>query len=1472
MTLPDDPKPSGTTKRGKVAKWARRGAIAFACLLLLMIAIVGIAGTGPVLRAITPWLNTTVAEAIEGEFELGRIEGSLWTGLSLDRLSMSMPSNGLAVEVSQFGFDWSPLALLGGTLRIDRVESAAIDVVLPDMSGTEDAAEEEETASGGFAPPLAIELGKLALGNVRISDPASGKSFEYGLSASAAIRENLEAALSLDLQPLDDSIDHLKADIDFDGDEQRLKVDIDGKLDRAGLVMTLAGLAPEDAPNVTISLKGDGPATGWKGRIELAASDLVTLGGDLGLRLEESRIGFDLDGVLATQGDLAAQLPEPLRGDVDLGIGGQFDADASILSITRGDISKSGFATIAATTEINFDDSTVLADLRGDIDPAVSGLIEDSVTWGGLDLTAHAEGPLELPDVTVMLRGDQVATPVSTIGTLALDADLRGDEDGFSVQSRIDVSGNEWQDADLGAMLGKTQQVALDAEIAPDFSKFALGKINITTPGISVNGKTDINDVMAVTDGELIADIRDLAIFAPISGLDLGGTGQVAIHDLAWSVEQGGTANIAIKADQTGFGIADLDRIVGLSPTIDGKLAVSDAFDLSITLDQIATAMVSGPAQIDISNEFSNLSVKSDLSVQPGVVPPDIGVSIAPATLAINLDGDIAAPAGTIRLATPSVSAGGQKFEKLDLVTEMRWSDQAVLSLINKAGFGLMGRNYDLAADVVLPADGLRVDNIALTGERLELVGSLMLPDYAVPMRGKISVRKLDAVMLADFGAPVTNGALTADVAFVPKSGQQQIDVNANIKGIRLAAEEGAEQPAIEDVVLAGSILNAFEKPGFNLALNGRDIRFVPLAIDQLRTEVSGDLSAIGIAMNANGQLRDTISVKLDSDMELGLSDGINVRADQLDISIGSQNIALREPLLFTQTESGQQKLDAALNVGAGQVTAKLDHRPKRNFAANARIADLVLGPWGEMFGLSGLDGTMNVTADISEASGQLPIATVKGGIENITTAAVKDMAPFGMVLDLALQDGQFDGNATLGNEEAQIVEARGTVPLGVSILKQDFTLDPDAPIDAQVKVDGEIAQFWPYVPAPDHVMSGHLKLDVVASGTLDTLDWNGDIALSDGAYEHLEYGTLLKQITINGDFDQNGLRVPEITATDGGNGRISGSAEVTLDDDPVVSYKAELKIDNAALSRKDELQFWADVNTSVTGTEKTADIKSNVTLRRGEVDLTLALPASVSTLDVENIEDAKQREEEEEKKKAASGFVGNLDVTVDIPGRLFVRGRGLDSEWGGKLDISGTTAEPVIVGQLQALRGQLDIIGKTFVIKDSKITFSGATPPDPLLDIEGVYTTDDLTVTAGFQGPASDPELVLTSNPSLPEDEILSQVLFGKSQGSLSAIEAVQLASAVNELSGGGGGLDIVGSVRRFIGADVLQVGGGEDGPNVKVGKYLTDGVYVGTKTGTTPGSSGVEVEIELTPNISVTSETTEIDSKAGVQFRLDY
>ena len=246
------------------------------------------------------------------------------------------------------------------------------------------------------------------------------------------------------------------------------------------------------------------------------------------------------------------------------------------------------------------------------------------------------------------------------------------------------------------------------------------------------------------------------------------------------------------------------------------------------------------------------------------------------------------------------------------------------------------------------------------------------------------------------------------------------------------------------------------------------------------------------------------------------------------------------------------------------------------------------------------------------------------------------------------------------------------------------------------MRLNGEIAEFWPYVPAPDHQVSGKIKLSLDVAGTLDDVRWNGDVSLAQGRYENLEYGTILNQMALDGTFDQAGLSIPSFTATDGGNGTVKASVDLDLLDGGEVRYDVSADLRNVALSRKDELQFWADVQTSVTGSQSEADIQSKVLVLRGEVDLTLALPESVPTIDVENLPEASQTQAAEDDKDAEDSFVGNLDVTVDIPGRLFVRGKGLDSEWGGNLDISGTTDDPRISGQLSALRGQLDGIPKS--------------------------------------------------------------------------------------------------------------------------------------------------------------------------------
>ena len=170
---------------------------------------------------------------------------------------------------------------------------------------------------------------------------------------------------------------------------------------------------------------------------------------------------------------------------------------------------------------------------------------------------------------------------------------------------------------------------------------------------------------------------------------------------------------------------------------------------------------------------------------------------------------------------------------------------------------------------------------------------------------------------------------------------------------------------------------------------------------------------------------------------------------------------------------------------------------------------------------------------------------------------------------------------------------------------------------------------------------------------------------------------------------------------------------------------------------------------------------------------------------------------------------------------------------------------------------------------------FDGEGEIDPLIDVLAVNRSSDLTVTIRISGPASNPVLEISSVPELPQDEIVSRVLFRKSTSQLSAVEAVQLAAAVATLSGGAGG--IFDATRNTLGIDVLRVettGSGEtETPALSAGKYVTDDIFLDVTQGTAQDSGSVGVEVELTPNISLESGVGQTgENNVGVKFKWDY
>ncbi len=227
------------------------------------------------------------------------------------------------------------------------------------------------------------------------------------------------------------------------------------------------------------------------------------------------------------------------------------------------------------------------------------------------------------------------------------------------------------------------------------------------------------------------------------------------------------------------------------------------------------------------------------------------------------------------------------------------------------------------------------------------------------------------------------------------------------------------------------------------------------------------------------------------------------------------------------------------------------------------------------------------------------------------------------------------------------------------------------------------------------------------------------------------------------------------------------------------------------------------------------------------------------------------------------------LDLTIDAPNRIFIRGRGLDAELGGSLQLTGTTADVIPIGQFGLIRGRLDLLGNRFTLNEGFASLQGDLVPFVRL----VASTERNAVTAQIvlEGRADAPEIRFESLPQLPEEEVVSLLLFGRGFETLSLFQAAQLASSLATLSGRGEGL--MERLRRNVGLDDLDVRTDEDGEtSIRLGRYLTENIYTDVEV-SPQGKSEVSINIDLSPSVTARGR---VDNRGrasvGVFFERDY
>ncbi len=235
---------------------------------------------------------------------------------------------------------------------------------------------------------------------------------------------------------------------------------------------------------------------------------------------------------------------------------------------------------------------------------------------------------------------------------------------------------------------------------------------------------------------------------------------------------------------------------------------------------------------------------------------------------------------------------------------------------------------------------------------------------------------------------------------------------------------------------------------------------------------------------------------------------------------------------------------------------------------------------------------------------------------------------------------------------------------------------------------------------------------------------------------------------------------------------------------------------------------------------------------------------------------------------RGGRGF--GLNLRVNAPNQIFVRGRGIDAELGGALTLTGTTGRVISAGRFDLLRGRLDILGRRFDLVEGSIQFQGDLVP--FIRFVSATSTATGEVRVIVEGRADEPEVRFASTPEAPQDEVLAQLLFGRSLSDISAFQALQLANAVATLAGRGG-VGVISNLREGFGLDDLDVTTTDDGATaVRAGKYISENVYTDV-TAASDGTGEVSLNLDITSNLKGKATLgSDGNSGIGIFFEKDY
>jgi translocation and assembly module TamB len=1392
------------------------------------------------------------------QISIGDVSGVLTSDVTVSDVSIA-DQDGVWLKLDKIRLVWRRTALLAGRLEIDRLDvghlaihrkplpAPAASAAAPSSPSSAEAAPPDEALLPDI--PVKVEVKSFALTELSLGEPLLGVGAQLTATGQAVLGNPAEGlSLRLDARRLD-AQGVFATRLDY--------VPASGKLETAmtideapgGIVVRLLKVA--DLPSAKLDLRGTGtldafdaklafdagPSTGANGAAQLTKQvDGRRLTLDLGARIEgllpsviqpifagttrlNSSIGFVPDGGVRI---------EPLSVVSKLArmdIGGSIDAEqVADLTIRMRALPNTG-----DTTEVNdfgiktlAFDATVKGALSGPQVAAAAALRDARLPqgrFGQIDASFNASpaGSLLEKDTAIKLAGQVKAT-----GLHASDA---------AIDSAVGSS--------LSLMLAGTSRAGIvDVQTLQLQTETAEASFIGQVGGPLLKGRADIIS-------------SDLAHFGALAGLKLRGA-------LTFGAQLDGRpdtgridARLDGKLSGLSTGIGQLDGLTGGAVELAGAIRTLPNAGFGFDDLRIAGRHISARVHGD--------ATKDNAAISAAVVIPQL--SHADKTLSgqaeanAQLTGSLDKLNAHVAMALNDVRASGRPVPRVTL--ELAATDVTGALDARATLAGTIDRDAaNGRLHVAKQADGgWRLDDLDLRIGSVAARGGVALdPEHLLSGQLTASAGNLDdlsPLLLAKLA-----GAFDANLNFTTEAGGQNAQVALRGQGLKYAGD------AIGKIDVQAALRDVWRRPlaQGDIAIDNANV--AGEVIPSIRVAARSATSGSEITLKLNGK-------RIGADLKATLVPAGDIRLDLAALTARYENsrIALARPASFTLRGSSVDIRDFALSLDRGVLSLNGSVGETLDLTLSAKAVPLAIA--NAVAPQLGLAGTLDAQARVT-GTAQAPSGDWRVAITGLAAAQTREfaLAPMGVQASGRLNEGQTTLDAQVSAPRLGQLRAGGKVPLQRGAL------------DLAVKGSLDLAAANGHLSPQGRRLSGRSDIDLRVTGVLDKPKLNGAATLSGGTFDDVELGTKLTGIAARIAARNDDVVIERFTATSANGGSLNASGNVRIDPDAGLPGAIQISGRDVLLASNAIMKMRASPNLRIAGPlMRDPRITGRIDIDGLDVNVPERLPSTLKPLAgtrhvdaPEHVRLAIEKEEKARKRtKRAPPFDAGLDLTISAPNRVFVRGRGIDAELGGDMRLTGRLASPVTIGAFEMRRGKLQVAGTRLDFSRGRATFSGEVTPE--LDFVAQTQAGDVTAQITVSGIASAPTFAFSSSPDLPQDEVLSRIMFSKASGGLSPFQAVQLAQMVAQFSGDGGP-DTMERLRRSLGVDALDISaGGAGGPSVGAARAINSRVSVGVKGAAAAKDSAVTLDIDLTRRLRLQGEASGAGATSiGIGTEIEY